>query len=53
MTKEIQSLRADHNFAPETSIRDVAIALRQNVDETALDSVLAILPDGALQFWRP
>jgi uncharacterized protein (DUF2267 family) len=53
MTKEVQSLRADHNFAPESSIRDVAIALRQNVDEAALDSVLAKLPDGAVQFWHP
>jgi uncharacterized protein (DUF2267 family) len=53
MTKEVQSLRADHNFAPESSIHDVAIALRQNVDEAALDSVLAKLPDGAVQFWHP
>src|SRR5512135_359601 len=28
MTKEVRSLRADHNFAPETAIRDVAAALR-------------------------
>jgi uncharacterized protein (DUF2267 family) len=53
MTKEVRSLRADHNFAPETSIRDVAIALRKNVNEAELDSVLAELPDGAAQFWRP
>jgi uncharacterized protein (DUF2267 family) len=53
MTKEVQSLRGDHNFAPATSIRDVAIALRRNVDEAALDSVLAKLPDGAAQFWQP
>jgi uncharacterized protein (DUF2267 family) len=53
MTKEVRSLRADHNFAPETSIRDVAIALRKNVNEAELDSVLAELPDGAVQFWRP
>jgi len=53
MTKEVQSLRADHNFAPDTAIRDVAIALRQNVQEAAFDSVLARLPDGAVQFWQP
>jgi uncharacterized protein (DUF2267 family) len=53
MTKEVQALRADHNFAPETSIRDVAIALRQNMDEGALDRVLARLPEGAVQFWQP
>ena len=53
MTKEVQMLRVDHNFAPETSIRDVAIALRRNVDEAALDRVLAGLPEGAVQFWQP
>ena len=53
MTKEVQALRADHNFAPETSLRDVAIALRRNVDEAALDRVLARLPEGAVQFWQP
>jgi uncharacterized protein (DUF2267 family) len=52
MTKEVRSLRADHNFAPETSIHDVAVALRRNVDEEALDSILAKLPDGAVQFWQ-
>jgi uncharacterized protein (DUF2267 family) len=52
MTKEVQALRADHNFAPETSIRDVAVALRQNTDEAALDRVLAKLPEGAAQFWQ-
>jgi uncharacterized protein (DUF2267 family) len=53
MTKEVQALRADHNFAPETCIRDVAIALRKNVDKAALDRVLARLPEGAVQFWQP
>lgn len=52
MTKEVQALRADHNFSPETAIRDVAVALRQNVDEAALDRVLARLPEGAVQFWQ-
>jgi len=52
MTKEVQALRADHNFAPETSIRDVAIALRKNVDETEFNRVLAKLPEGAVQFWH-
>jgi uncharacterized protein (DUF2267 family) len=52
MTKEVQSLRANHNFAPETAIRDVARALRKHVDERALDSILATLPNGAADFWR-
>jgi uncharacterized protein (DUF2267 family) len=53
MTKEVQALRADHNFAPDTSIRAFAIALRRNVDETVLDRILAKLPEGAVQFWQP
>ncbi|MFZ2295138.1 MAG: DUF2267 domain-containing protein [Polaromonas sp.] len=53
MTKEVQSLRAAHNFAPDTAIQDVAKALRQNIDQAALDRVLAELPQGAVQFWHP
>jgi uncharacterized protein (DUF2267 family) len=52
MTAEAQSLRPDHNFAPDTAIRDVATALRRHVDEAALDRVLARLPRGATDFWR-
>lgn len=51
MTQEVQSLRPLHNFAPDTSIRAVSIALRRNVDEAALDRVLATLPESARQFW--
>jgi len=53
MTKEVQGLRSEHNFAPDTAIRDVGIALRRNLDEAAFDRVLATLPEGATQFWRP
>jgi len=53
MTKEAQSLRPLHNFAPETAIHDVVIALRRNVDEAALDRILATFPRGATQFWQP
>src|SRR5215469_11586960 len=52
MTKEVQGLRSEHNFAPETAIRDVALALRRHVDQAAFDRVLATLPQGATQFWR-
>lgn len=52
MTREAQSLRRDHNFAPDTAIRDVATALRRHVDEDAFDRVLARLPEGATDFWR-
>jgi uncharacterized protein (DUF2267 family) len=48
---EVQALRRDHNFSPETAIRDVATALRRHVDETALDDLLGHMPQGAAQFW--
>ncbi|MCU7933823.1 MAG: DUF2267 domain-containing protein [Candidatus Thiodiazotropha sp. (ex Dulcina madagascariensis)] len=53
MTQEVQALRVAHNFAPDTAIRDVAYALRQHVDETIFDSILARLPEGAVDFWKP
>jgi uncharacterized protein (DUF2267 family) len=52
MMKEVRALRAEHNFAPETAIRDVATALRRNLDEAAFDRVLATLPRGATEFWQ-
>lgn len=53
LTREVQSLRPDHNLSPDSSIRDVARALRLNVDEQALNHVLARLPAGAAHFWDP
>lgn len=53
MTQEVRALRADHNFAPETAIQDVARGLRRHVDEAAFDSVLESLPSGASEFWQP
>ncbi|MDH5526646.1 MAG: DUF2267 domain-containing protein [Nitrospirota bacterium] len=52
MTREVQALRPDHNFASETAIRDVASALRRHVDAEAFDTLLATLPEGAAQFWK-
>jgi uncharacterized protein (DUF2267 family) len=52
MTKEVQALRGDHNVSPDTAIHDVALALRRNMNEEALDRVLAKLPPGAAEFWR-
>ena len=51
MTEEARSLRAAHNFAPDSAIGDVAVALRKYVDEEAFDRLLARLPDGAIAFW--
>ena len=50
---EVQSLRADHNYAPETAIRDVARALRRHVDEEEFDKTLAAIGPGAIAFWTP
>jgi uncharacterized protein (DUF2267 family) len=52
MTKEVQSLRAEHNYSPDTAIRDVAVALRKHVRQNALDGVLARLPAPAAEFWQ-
>jgi len=51
MTREVQSLRSNHNFSPDTCIRDVAVALRRCLGGRALDELLADLPDGAAAFW--
>lgn len=52
MTLEVRALRADHNFAPDTAIFDVAEALRRHVDTDLLHQVLTRLPVGAVEFWR-
>ncbi|WP_067217077.1 DUF2267 domain-containing protein [Stappia indica] len=51
MTREVQALRRHHNFAPDTSIADVARAVRACCDEAALDRVLATLSPQARAFW--
>lgn len=51
MTREVQSLRRDHNFSPDTAIQNVAVALRKNIDRKAFDQTLATLPQGAAEFW--
>jgi uncharacterized protein (DUF2267 family) len=52
MTSEVQGLRGEHNSAPDTCIRDVAVALRRHVREAEFDAVLATLPAGSAEFWR-
>lgn len=51
MTAEVKSLRAEHNFAPDTAIRDVALALRKNIPESELNRTLAQLPQSASEYW--
>lgn len=52
ITREVQELRPKHNFAPDTPMRDVAIAIRRNVDQDAFERVLATLSEDARRFWR-
>ena len=52
MTAEVKALRRDHNFAPETAIRDVARALARHVDATDFEAVMARLPREARAFWN-
>jgi uncharacterized protein (DUF2267 family) len=52
MTREVRTLRPDHNFAPTSAIRDVAGALRRHVDVNALDRLLVSLPERAAEFWE-
>ena len=53
MTREVKSLREEHNFSTDSAIQDVAQALRRHVDEEAFDKLLAQLPEGAIEFWKP
>ena len=51
MTVEVQAVRGNHNFAPDTAIADVAAALRAVVEREAFERVLAELPEGARDYW--
>ena len=53
MTREVKSLREEHNFSTETAIRDVAQALRRHVNEGVFDQLLSQFPEGAVEFWKP
>ena len=52
MTREVQALRTEHNFAPDTAIRDVARAMRRHLDTVAFERILASLPEGAEEYWE-
>jgi uncharacterized protein (DUF2267 family) len=53
LTHEVQAHRADHNYAPDTCISNVAAALRRNTDTLALDRCLAELGAEAVDYWTP
>lgn len=52
LTREVQALRPDHNFSPDSSIEDVAAALRPEIEAAAFDRLIATLPPGAAEYWR-
>ena len=52
MTKEVKSLRAAHNFSPDSAICDVAKALRKNLNEHDFENVLTKLPKEAQDYWK-
>lgn len=48
---EVKANRRDHNLAGESSIRDVAQALRRNIAMGDFKRVLATLPPEAQRYW--
>ncbi|MBJ6718906.1 DUF2267 domain-containing protein [Bacillus sp. PR5] len=51
LTREVKSLRKDHNFAPDSAIYDVAKTLRVHIDQVELDDFLAGLSDEVREYW--
>lgn len=51
LTREVQSLRKDHNFATDSAIYDVAKTLRVHIAQVELDDFLAGLSDEAREYW--
>ncbi|MBS2026371.1 MAG: DUF2267 domain-containing protein [Deltaproteobacteria bacterium] len=52
MTRDVRTLRPNHNVSPDTAIHDVSVALRKHVRADTFDVLLASLPAGAAEFWR-
>jgi uncharacterized protein (DUF2267 family) len=53
LTREVQSLRPNHNYSPDTAIRDIARVLRRHLNENELERVLARMPAAAAEYWAP
>lgn len=51
MTKEVRDLRRNHNYSPDTAIRDVARVVRRHVDAEAFSRMLSRLPPAAAEYW--
>ena len=52
MNKEVRLLRPDHNFATDSAIQQVALALERHVDQEKLTEVLKGISEEALAFWQ-
>lgn len=48
---DVKAFRRDHNFSPDTAVRDVAAALRRHVDRDGWQAAMDRLPDEARRFW--
>ena len=51
LTREVQSVRSQHNLSPDDAITAVANALHLNVDRTAFADVLTKMPEGSAAYW--
>ena len=51
MTSEVKSLRVNHNFSPDTAIRDVVRVVLRHVDLDAFNRCMEKLPAEARSFW--
>ena len=51
MMAEVRSLRYNHNLSTDSAIRDVAEAVRRNIDPVVFDRALSKLSQAARDFW--
>jgi len=49
---EVKAIREAHNFSTDTAIAEVAVALRQNMNESDYDLMLKSLPSEAATYWK-
>ena len=49
---EVKAIREAHNFSTDTAIAEVAVALRQNMNESDYDLMLKNLPSEAATYWK-
>jgi len=49
---EVKAIREAHNFSTDTAIAEVALALRQNMNELDYGRMLKNLPAEAATYWK-